>query len=255
MLPILIKIGSFTLHTYGLMLALGMFIAFEYVLRSSRKFNLSEKLVTDLFFYALLFGLIGGRLFYVMTNWQAYSKNLIDVLKVWEGGMVFFGGAICAVIAGIIYCRVKKVDFWFVADVFAPAIPLAHVFGRLGCFFAGCCYGKICYLPWAVTFKNPEGLAPLNQPVHPTQMYEAFVNLLIFLVLFFLGRVKHSVGKVFLLYILLYSAARFTIEFLRGDERGVFLWGYSPAQAISFILFISVIIFWIIRYKNERTNG
>lgn len=254
MFPIIFKFGGITIHTYGLMIAIGMLAGFEYIIRRARKTGVPQNLVIDLFFYVIVAGIVGGRAFYVVTNWQWYSANLIDIFKVWEGGMVFFGGLIFAFIAGLVFIRIKKMRFWDTADLFAPAIPLAHFFGRLGCFSAGCCYGKECHLPWAVTFKNAQSLALLNTPLHPTQLYEAGANLLIFFVLAVLSGKKHSPGKVFLLYVFLYSAARFCIEFLRGDERGSFFYGFSPAQAVSAVLFAVVCVFWAFRYSRAGQN-
>ena len=254
MFPILFKVGGITLHTYGLMIALGMFAGLEYIIRRAKKTGMPQNLAVDLFFYVIVAGLVGGRVFYVATNWQLYSSNLLDIFKVWEGGMVFFGGLIFAFFAGLIFIRVKKMNFWETVDLFAPAVPLAHFFGRLGCFFAGCCYGKECHLPWAVTFKNSQSLAPLNIAVHPTQLYEAAANLLIFFVLVLIGRKKPATGKIFLLYVILYSVARFCVEFLRGDERGAFLFTLSPAQAVSAVIFAAALVFWALRYRSSQTR-
>ena len=251
MFPILFKIGGITLHTYGLMIALGMFLGLEYIIRRARNTGLPQNLAVDLFFYLIVSGLVGGRVFYVVTNWQMYSANPLDIFKVWQGGMVFFGGLIFAFIGGTLFVLIKKLEFWSTADLFAPALPLAHFFGRLGCFFAGCCYGRECHLPWAVTFKNSQSLAPLNVPLHPTQLYEAGANLLIFFILVLSGGKKHSPGKIFLLYVLLYSVMRFSLVFLRGDDRGAFFFALSPAQAVSAGFVAAACIFWVFRYSRE----
>ena len=255
MFPELFKVGGLTLHAYGLMIALGMLFGFEYVIRKARKSGMAQNLAVDLFFYIVIAGLLGGRVFYVATNWQLYSQNMLDAFKVWEGGLVFYGGLIFSFIAAVAFIRVKKMDFWTTADLFAPAIPLAHFFGRLGCLFAGCCYGKECRLPWSVTFKNPKSLAPLNVPLHPTQAYEAAANLVIFIVLAVLAGKKSSAGKIFLLYVLMYSAARFGVEFFRGDERGAFILGFSPAQAISLVFFVCTTAFWLVKYQLSATKN
>jgi phosphatidylglycerol:prolipoprotein diacylglycerol transferase len=141
-----------------------------------------------------------------------------------------------------------------VADIAALAIPLGHFFGRLGCFFAGCCYGKSCDLPWAVEFTNPHALAPLNLAIHPTQLYSAAANLAIFAVLTAIskkhekGKKKHFDGQLFLYYVLFYGVARFVIEIFRGDERGTFpagLLSVSQTMGLAAAAVSLAILIWL----------
>ncbi|MCX5781166.1 MAG: prolipoprotein diacylglyceryl transferase, partial [Elusimicrobia bacterium] len=245
MFPAILKIGNFTLHSYGFMLALGFFSALTFLLYKAKQKNIPENIIIDLFFYTVLAGILGGRIWYVLINWTYYSKDLLNIVKIWEGGMVFYGGLIFGFITAVSYIYFKKLNFFTIADISAPALALGHFFGRIGCFLAGCCYGKGCTLPWAVKFTDKESLAPLNTFLHPAQLYEALINLLIFLILIFYDRKKPSNGKIFLTYFLLYGLSRFILEFFRGDDRGVFVLGFSQGQIFSIFILISVLIFWI----------
>ncbi|MFH1367724.1 MAG: prolipoprotein diacylglyceryl transferase [Elusimicrobiota bacterium] len=239
MFPTLIKLGPITLKTYGFFVALGMFAALQYLLRKGKKAGIREENILDLSLYAIVAGLAGGRLAYVAFNAGYYSRNFWEIFRVWEGGMVFYGGLLLGALAVIFYVRKHPaIRFWALADIAAPALALGHVFGRIGCLFAGCCYGSKTALPWAVKFTNPESLAPLNVCLHPTQIYESLGNLAIFIFLDWYNRYKHAEGRAFWVYLFFYGMLRFHIEFLRGDERGVFLLGMSPGQGGSLAIIL-----------------
>ena len=251
--PVLFKLGPLTLRTYGLLVAVGMFTALQYILNRSKKEGIPAENVMDLVLYIIVAGLLGGRLAYVLLNFGYYSQNFWEIFKVWEGGMVFYGGLILGALAGIIYIRRKpSLKLAQLADIFAPGIALAHVFGRLGCFFAGCCYGKPSDLPWAVRFLDPRSLAPTGVCLQPTQLYEAAGNLAIFFFLNWYNRFKHKPGKTFWVYLFFYGMLRFHVEFLRGDDRGGFFLGMSPGQVVSFIvIFVSII--YITKLKDVKS--
>ncbi|HLH15885.1 MAG TPA: prolipoprotein diacylglyceryl transferase, partial [Bryobacteraceae bacterium] len=160
-----------------------------------------------------------------------------------QAGGVFYGGLIAALVMAWWYMRRMKLPGLRTADVFAPAIALGHGIGRLGCFAAGCCWGVECHLPWAVTFTNPVANelvgVPLNKPLHPTQLYESLAEFLIFAFLYWRIRRPHATGQIISLYLILYSTARFTVEFFRYHEQGN-LWGtpLDTSQWISIGLFL-----------------
>jgi phosphatidylglycerol:prolipoprotein diacylglycerol transferase len=185
----------------------------------------------------LIAAIVGSRLFYVATTFETFAEKPLDIFKIWQGGLVFYGGFIAAALTAVLYLKKRKLPFLATADAVAPALAFGQFLGRLGCFFAGCCYGKICDLPWAVTFRNPESLAPINIPLHPTQLYSAFNNLAIFAILsFWSGRKKFN-GQIFFLYIFLYGVTRSFLELFRDDFRGVVFNGVlSPSQAIGLAL-------------------
>jgi phosphatidylglycerol:prolipoprotein diacylglycerol transferase len=169
-----------------------------------------------------------------------FNSNLLEVFKIWNGGLVFYGGFLGALLVVIIYLKVYRLPLGKTVDIAAVSLPLGHSLGRIGCFFAGCCYGKTCHMPWAVTFRHTESLAPLNTPLHPTQLYLSFANLMVFLIIFSYRSKKHFDGQLFLIYVIFYGINRSIIETFRGDFRGgTFLELFSISQVIG-ILFAAV---------------
>ncbi|MBN1622199.1 MAG: prolipoprotein diacylglyceryl transferase [Endomicrobiales bacterium] len=259
MFPVLLKLGPLTIRTYGFMVAIGFFVALQYVLHYSKKINIVEQEVLDIVLYTIVAGLVGGRLMYVALNWSFYSRNLLQIFQIWEGGLVFYGGFIAGALVIIFYYyRHPEFKIWAFADILAPAIALGHFFGRIGCLFAGCCYGLPTTLPWAIKFSNSQALAPLNVLLHPTQIYEAFGNLLVFFGLHWFNRYEHMQGQAFGTYLFLYGLLRFHVEILRGDDRGGYLLGLSPSQIFAIISIIaSVTILFLInkKYEASKTNS
>jgi phosphatidylglycerol:prolipoprotein diacylglycerol transferase len=240
MYPELLKIGNFTIYTYGVLVALGFFIGIQYVVKYSKNF-IDKQQIYDFLFYVIIFGIIGARLFYVLINLQYYISNPLEIVQVWNGGLVYYGGFAVVLVFSYFYCKRKKINLLKFADIFAPALALGHSFGRIGCFFSGCCYGKNtdCFL--AIAHR------------HPTQLYESLGNIIIFFILHKSLKKEHNNGNIFILYMILYSTLRFFVEFLRGDNRGEFLFGLSPAQNISIIIFtIALILLFICKKKNEK---
>lgn len=235
--PILLDIGIIKLYTYGLFLALGFMAAVWFSKRNAVRFNTSDQVISDLFFVILLSAIVGARALYVLINFDLFRNDPLEIFKIWNGGLVFFGGFIAAVSACIILLKIKKLPIARTADIIAPGIALGHSIGRFGCLFAGCCYGKTCDLPFAIKFTNPDGLAPLNVYLHPTQIYMVLSNFLLFLVLLWLQKKKRFDGSLFLIYVMLYSAFRSGIEFFRGDFRGDFFFEFlSLSQGIGLVV-------------------
>lgn len=244
--PILIHIGSFNLYTYGLFVALGFMTAMGVSQKNATPHGISHETIANIFFVILISALLGARLLYVGINFDVYKHNLLDIFKIWNGGLVFFGGFLSAVVVTIIYLKINSLDVWKTADIISPGIALGHAVGRIGCFFAGCCYGKECDLPIAIKFTNPESLAPLGVYLHPTQIYSVFSNLILFFILLWIQKRKKFNGMVFLSYIMLYSLFRSIVEFFRGDFRGNFFFDFlSMSQGIGLIVFLIALILLI----------
>ncbi|PIS47650.1 MAG: prolipoprotein diacylglyceryl transferase [Elusimicrobia bacterium CG08_land_8_20_14_0_20_51_18] len=244
--PYLIQLGGFKLPAYGFMMAMAYLAAIWYILRKSKKENFDREVVSDLIFYCVLSGLLGGKILYILTFWDhfgaGFSEKLgnIFTLETLRVGFVFYGGFLSALAAALVFSRMKKISFFKMADLFSPALALAHALGRLGCFAAGCCHGTPTNGPFGVVFSSPFCQVKseyLNLPIHPAQLYESFGNFFIFLVLSSLYSRKYlkKDGLLFALYLFLYSVLRFIVEFFRGDERGAFLLGLSQAQIISLV--------------------
>lgn len=266
--PVLFHLGTFSLPTYGFLIACGYLAAITYILRRAPRAGFNKEDVSNLIFYAALGGMAGAKLFYVFTYWAAFgagfAERLVYALRTFQYGFVFYGGLLCGAAVFFIYARGKKLPALRAADLFAPALALGHAFGRIGCFSAGCCYGSPSPLSWpGVVFTDPASEvnpAYLGLHLHPTQLYEAAGNFLIFLALnLALSRsLKKGLpaGGVMALYAALYSLERFLIEFLRGDDRGNMHLGLSPAQLISAAVFAAaVVILMRIRKPKPGQNS
>lgn len=256
--PVLVRIGPLTIHTYGVLVAAGFLLGLALAVKQAKKEGVAPERIIDIGFYVLLSAIAGSRLLFVVLNAGYYVDHPLDIIKVWEGGLVFYGGLALAVPVAIWYIRKHSLDISGIADIFAPSVAIGHAVGRLGCFSAGCCYGKTAHIPWAVTFLHPESLARTGIPLHPTQLYESIGEFLNFLVLITLRRHSFFKGQLFWTYVFLYSVLRFVVEFFRGDEaRGFLVGGISVSQGISVIaglVAIAVIVKRTLMMKEGRAS-
>ncbi len=218
--PILISLGSFKLYTYGFFIALGFLAGVTLARTEARRMGASPEKFTDLCFYMLIAAILGSRVFYAATAPRVFLDDPLEFFKIWKGGLVFYGAFFAALLTLVIYVKKKAMPFWRTADILAPPLAAGHALGRIGCFFAGCCYGKTCELPWAVTFSHPESLAPVGVALHPTQLYSSLNNFIIFAALWSWRKRKTFDGQLFWLYVLMYGITRSVIEAFRGDFRG-----------------------------------
>jgi phosphatidylglycerol:prolipoprotein diacylglycerol transferase len=246
--PLLFQFGIIKLHTYGLMIVIG-FLTGLYLLHTAAKRNgLNPEKVVDIAFLGLGFGLLGGRLVYILTRLDYFSQHPIEVFYFWEGGLVFYGGFLGGAFAFWYFSRKYKMPALKVMDIATPSLAIAHFFGRLGCFSAGCCYGKPASpdLPWAVIFRDPLSLAPPGIPLHPTQLYDALNALVIFSVLMFMRKREKFTGQLLVIYMLLYSIGRSIVEVFRGDSiRGFVIDPYlSTSQFLSIFVFVFALYLW-----------
>ncbi len=255
MFPVLFQINEFAVHTYGFFIAVGVLAGIFLARREARRLQIDEEKILDLCFYIIVAAILGSRLFYVATHPAYFYSRPLEILKIWSGGLVFYGGFIAAALVVVAYLHRHKLPLGKVSDIAGLSLPLGHFFGRIGCFFAGCCYGKVCQLPWAVSFSHPESLAPLHTSLHPTQLYHSAGNLLIFLSLFFFRRHKQYDGQIFWLYILFYGIIRSVIEIFRGDYRGSILFGiFSVSQVIGIISALVALAMLFILSRNAKTS-
>ncbi|NVM56917.1 MAG: prolipoprotein diacylglyceryl transferase, partial [Desulfobacterales bacterium] len=190
MYPVLFRIGPFALHTYGVFVAMAFLSAIALALREARRLGEDADQILDLCFYVLIAAIVGSRILYVVINWPTFEQDPMEIVRIWHGGLVFYGGFIGALLTAWLYIRRKGLQLWKTADIMAPAIAFGQFVGRIGCFFAGCCYGRHFNLPWAITFTHPESLAPKGISLHPTQLYSSLNGLLIFALLMWLRRKK-----------------------------------------------------------------
>jgi phosphatidylglycerol:prolipoprotein diacylglycerol transferase len=241
MYPILFNFRFVTIYSYGLFVALAFVVATYYsshLIKKSKEELISQDELYSLVMYIFILALVGGRIFYVFTDLDEFVLEPINILKLWRGGFVYYGGFISAVIFIIMYARRTKKDFFKLCDFFCPVLALGHAIGRIGCFLAGCCYGRHSTLPWSIMFMDKNSLAVKGTHLHPTQLYESFANFLLFLFLHFYSKRKNRVGMIFGIYLITYAVLRFIIEFFRDDYRGSNFFCFSISQVISIFLFI-----------------
>lgn len=249
-------IGGHALHFYGLMIAVGFLLALVYIRREAHRIGIEAKLVEDLFFYLIVSGIVGARILFFVNSSKLTLDDPLAFFRVWEGGLVFQGGVLACIVVTVWYARKINISFFRIADVFAPALALGHGLGRIGCLFAGCCYGKPApdSFPFSIIFPLHEhgGIAPSGVPLYPTQIFEAVGEFLIFYILLRYRFKKTFEGGVVLLYFILYSILRSTVEVFRGDHvRGFVIEPYlSRGQGISLIMIVVSLVLWFYRKKN-----
>ena len=227
MRPELFRIGDFALPSYGIMLVISFLVAIFFVRKIAKQHAISPAIIENLAFYLMLGVIIGGRLLYVVFHWSQYESNPLDIIALWKGGMMFFGGFIGGLIASILYLRKQHISVLQFGDIVAPAIGLGEFFTRIGCFLNGCCFGQPTRLPWAVVFPAdcPAGNSPVGgYALHPTQLYSSLFGLLLFFFLWYRLKRPHKTGQIFALYLLCSGLFRFGIDFIRYYEDAGNLW-------------------------------
>ncbi len=223
MYPCLVHLyGPLWIRSYGLMIAVGflvfLFLTYHHPLR---KKNIDGDTYLNAVFIGLMSGVIGGRLLFVWTAWEQFSHNWLEILYPWMGGFVVLGSILGVLIAVPFYLLAHRVAILPVLDLAGIYAALMQAIARFGCFFAGCCYGMPVKtaIPWAVTFTNPEGFAPLLVPLHPTQLYMSALSFAIFIFMrFVMYQPRFKAGVLFFTYLCLDSMARFGVDFWRGDR-------------------------------------
>ena len=267
---ILIQFGPLTIYSYGVCIALAFLVAIATAAARARRYGWRAETAYDTCLYAMIASLIGSRLLYVLENPCEFASAPWEALMVWKGGLSYYGGVIAAVIAGAVYLRMRRLNVVEGFDLLIPSVALGHSIGRIGCFFNGCCFGTVCASPLAVVF--PEGSPAYSYqlyevgiiragsryslPVHPAQLYEALMDLGVFIVLSLMLPRKKFHGQVFLLYFVLYGAGRFFLEFLRADNPAVAFWGsmaINVPQLISLAaLLVPTVVLVVAGARNRK---
>ncbi|NLX90955.1 MAG: prolipoprotein diacylglyceryl transferase [Firmicutes bacterium] len=238
--PVLFKIGSLSVYSYGAMLCLAFLTAIVWALCEAPAEKINRDYLYDLFIIVMLLSLVGSRVAYVVLNWDLYEAGpWWKVLAFREGGLTFLGGLILAVFGGIVYCYRKKINFLKYLDFFTPFIALGYAITRIGCFLNGCCHGHITTLPWGMVFPAVDGF-----PRHPTQLYACGSALIIFILLRLLKKYRSFDGFVFVLFLLFYGVYRFIVEFFRISEPSVGFMTQAQFASLILILAGAALFFW-----------
>lgn len=252
--PILLQIGGFTLRSYGLMAAIG-FLAAAWLLGKNRSYaKMSADQASAALFIAMIAGIVGARIFYVVQFFDQYRDHLWRIVRIDQGGLVFYGGFLLAIAALWVYAHRQKLDIIRILDVCTPAIALAHACGRIGCFLNGCCYGKPTGLFWGVRYPagSEAALRYPGEALHPVQLYEAGGQFLLCFLYFYLVRHTRR-GVAMSCYLIFYGTFRFLNELLRGDNPRVFEL-FTSAQLIGLAIIPAGVLLLVhfLRHGNQK---
>jgi phosphatidylglycerol---prolipoprotein diacylglyceryl transferase len=264
MYPILVRIGPISIPTYGLMMAIGVGLGLCFLYLQSKKQGLDAPRIFDAGFYTILISLAGAKLVLLLGNISYYLRYPGELLSLARSGGVFQGGLAFGVVFSLWYFRRRHIPTWKTADIIGPALALGHGFGRVGCFMAGCCYGRVCESPLGVRFHSQfahdlTGI-PLGIGLYPVQLFESVLNFLNFFLLYLILRRKSFDGQVFSLYIVFYSVIRIGTEFFRGDhpEKAFLIRGSSPFLSLTFPqlfglvgIFAGVFLYFVLEKKKS----
>ena len=268
MYRILFTIGSFSIYSYGVMIALAFIAAILFAMKEAKKSGEDPERILDISLYVILGALIGGRLGYVLTYLDYYIKNPVKILYFRQGGLSFLGGFLVAYSLYWLYVKRTKISFWKYADIGAPSIALGIGIGRIGCFLNGCCYGVISEnygIKFPSLHMSPVYLQHLKDgliasgsastlPVIPTQLYSSLYGFLIFFILLWMKKYKKYDGFLFLSFLILYSISRFTIEFFRFYENNYQVFNlFTITQAILIVvILVSLVSMNILKKKSKK---
>jgi phosphatidylglycerol:prolipoprotein diacylglycerol transferase len=242
MYPVLFHIGSFSIYTYGVLIAVGFLLALRWAYRQAPRAGLDPSKVWNLGIYGILAALLGSKVWLIFTEWHYFTAHPGEIFSIatFQSAGVFYGGVLAGILWVVLYTRFQKMPLLGVLDLTAAPIALGHAIGRLGCFAAGCCFGKPTSLPWGVTFTSAVAGeiagTPLHVSLHPTQLYESGAEFLNVLLLVWLGARQRFSGQLIGAYFVLYGIERGTIEFFRGDPGRTLMFH----DAVSLMQFVSV---------------
>jgi phosphatidylglycerol:prolipoprotein diacylglycerol transferase len=249
---IALHLGTITVHWYGIILASALIIGFLIALYTSKQKQVDREHLYNLFLLLVIFGVIGGRIAHVVTDWSYYRDHLIDIVKIWQGGLALHGVLVAGLVTVYFYSKAKKIYFWLMTDIIIVALPLMQALGRWGNYFNQELFGKPTGAAWGIPINlvnRPAGFEQFSY-FHPLFLYESFLNLIIFVVLLVLFRKNRlPAGRLTLLYFILYSMVRFSLDFLRLEPAsiGPLSWG----QWASIVLVIGAIACWLFLCRKD----
>ena len=250
--PILFSLGPITIYTYGVLAAAGFLLGLWWAYRQAPRAGFDPRVIWNLGVYGILVALVCSKLWYIVSMWDYFiaDPRAIFSMETFQSAGTFYGGLVGGVAWVLFYAWRQKLPLLGVFDLCSAPVALGHSIGRVGCFVAGCCYGKPTSLPWGVTFTNPIAArisgTPLNISLHPTQLYEAGAEFLNFLLLVWLGTRQKFSGQLLGAYFVLYGLERGTIEFLRDDPGRTLMFhdSISLMQLVSLALICTGAFLW-----------
>ena len=258
--PVLFQVGPVTIYSYGVLAAVGVLLGLWYARRQAPYAGLHRDQVWNLGIYMVLAAIVTAKLWLVLVEWRYFSQNPREIFTfgVVQSGGTFFGGILGGILFAAAYTWYEKMPILPLFDTYAGAVALGHAIGRLGCFMAGCCYGKPTTLPWGVKFSSPIAAdlvgTPIGVPLHPTQVYEAAAEIANFIFLVWLGKRQRFTGQIAGTYLILYGIERGLIEIVRGDpDRTLLMHGaVSLMQLVSIGFVLAGTYLWWRGLRNEE---
>lgn len=262
--PTAISIGGYSISWYGIMIAIGFLLALWYGMKNAKRVGVLPDKMIDVVICCLPAGIIGARLYYVFFSWDSYRDNLLDILKIWNGGLAIYGGVIGAIVAGFFVCKWRKVKFSAMLDLAAPGFLIGQGIGRWGNFFNIEAYGSNTTLPWGMWSEKivsdystlssaGEGFNPMN-PVHPCFLYESLWCILgFFLIHFLVSKHRKFDGQVFLTYLGWYGLERLFVEGLRIDS--LMLGNLRVSQVLAGLLVAFSVVAIIVLLRRQQRSG
>lgn len=244
--PVAFTLFGIEVKWYGILIACGALLAIFFAERLAKSKGLYDDVVTDFSFFALIFGVLGARLYYVIFEWDYYSLHKNEIFSIRNGGLAIYGGILAGIIVGFIFSKIKKVNFWDLADISAPGLALAQGIGRWGNFINGEAHGGPTSLPWAILVNG--------QRVHPTFLYESILDIGIFFFLYFyLSKHQKFKGQLFTTYMIIYGIGRFLIEGLRTDS--LYIGMFRVSQLVSLGMVLVGVVVTVINKRIVRKKG
>lgn len=272
MYRILLSIGNFHLYSYGLMQAIAYVAGLFVAIRLAKKSGIEQDRIADLAMWIIIGAVIGARAWFVVENFQFYSSNILSIIKIWEGGMVFYGGLLGGFASGLIYVRKNRINVLKAGDIMFPGVALGISIGRIGCFLNGCCYGKLsdhCSMSFPAKDYPPPYYDQLTQglidrtahcslPVIPTQLFASGAAMLIFIILLLLFRKKPFNGFIFFMFFILYGIDRFLLDFLRYYSENAMKFGILSLSQITSIIMIlfgaGMMVFFYLKHRARPSE-
>ena len=250
--PILFRIGTLTVYSYGVSLVIAIYLSLYLLTREAKK-GLDTQIILDIALWTIISGILGGKLAYIILNLPLYIKNPFDI-DLWRAGFIFNGGFFLSLLTVFFYTKKKKLSFLKVADLLIPYVAFGEAIGRIGCYLNGCCYGIPTDLPWGKVFtlNSPAGYHYGALKLHPTQLYSSFFLFILFLILKNIRAHRKFEGQTFLFYLILYPAFRFFLDFLRGDNLGPTFYNLTTFQIVCAGMVVVALSILILNLKRRK---
>ncbi len=252
MFPIILQTKWITISSYGVMLAIALFVGLHVAQKNAKTLGFDPKRIESFSMWLIVVGVLGSRFLYTFVEHpDQYLSKPFKFFAFQEGGLSFTGGLIFSIVLTVVYCFKNKINFFKLADTLSPSVAIGFSIAKIGCFLTGCCHGKVCDLPWAVVYTNPQSNArPLDVGLHPSQIYESIATLLIFFFLMHVFKKRKFDGQIFLLLLIVYGIARSLLEFARGEPG--FLGALTTAQFLNIPMIVVATVLYVYLFKKSN---